>query len=150
MRIIKEHPDNWISENSQTYSQSLLKAINPQFNSSKSIKAMSDRWLTLAMVPPSILTPHENGTFSSVSDHLGFSVRWGGIASDSANTALSTSVSTDQFPLHQSRRRVLRELDELNWSAVDGISAYCDDLGKLQCFIAGPVDSPYTGSRSQE
>jgi hypothetical protein len=149
MRIIKEHPYNWISENGQTYSQSLLKAINPEFDSSKSIKAMSDRWLTLAIVPPSILTSDENGTFLSVSDHLGFSVRRGGIASDSANTEQSTSVSMDQLPWPSSRRRVLRELDELNWSAVDGITAYSDDLGKLQCFIAGPVDSPYTGSRSQ-
>jgi hypothetical protein len=112
MRILKDYPDKWISENSQTYSQSLLKAINPEFDSSKSIKAMSDRWLTLALDLPSILTSDENGTFGSVSDHLGFSVRGSGISSaDSANAERSTSVSMDQLPWRESRRRVLRELN---------------------------------------
>ena len=145
MRIIKEHPDNWISENSRTFAQTLLQFINPEFNSSEFIKAISDRWLTLSIVPPSVLTSDQNGTFSAVSDEIGVSVRRGDITNH-FNSATSTAISIDQFASHSSRRRVLRELGELNWCAVDGISAYCDDLGKIQCFIAGPVDCPYTGT----
>ena len=145
MRIIKEHPDNWISENNRTFAHNLLKFINPEFNSSESIKAISDRWLRLAIVPPSVLTSDESGTFGAVSDEIGVSVRRG-VATKHFNSAPSTAISIDQFAWHSSRRRVLREMDELNWCAVDGISAYCDDLGKIQCFIVGPVDCPYTGT----
>jgi hypothetical protein len=116
MRILKEHPDKWISENSQTYSQSLLKAINPEFDSSKSIKAMSDRWLTLAIDPPSVPRSSENGTFDSVFDDLGFSVHRGNISSD-AIAEQSTSVSMGPLNLRESRRRILRELEELNRSS---------------------------------
>lgn len=145
MRIIKEHPDNWISENSQTFAQSLLKFINPEFNSSESIKAISDRWLTLAIFPPSILLSDQSGTFDAVSDEIGVSVRRGDTTKH-FNPATSTAISIDQFASHPSRRRILRELDELNWRAVDGISVYCDNFDKLQCFIIGPADCPYTGN----
>jgi ubiquitin-protein ligase len=32
------------------------------------------------------------------------------------------------------------------WGYIEGISARFDDLSKLQCFIDGPADCPYTGS----
>ena len=44
-----------------------------------------------------------------------------------------------------SRQRVLRELQELDWSTIDGITAYAEDLSNIRAFISGPVDSPYEG-----
>jgi len=41
----------------------------------------------------------------------------------------------------------MRELRLQDWSEVDGISLYTDDLQTLQCFIAGPADSPYEGTK---
>jgi len=44
-----------------------------------------------------------------------------------------------------SRQRVLRELQILDWSTIDGITAYAEDLSNIRAFISGPVDSPYEG-----
>lgn len=141
IRIIEEHPDKWISENCRTFAQSLLKFIDSEFNSSESIKAISDMWLTLATVPPSVLTSYQSGTFGAVSDEIGVSVR-----RHDTTKHFNPPAPADISIALSSQRRVLRELDEVNWFAVDGISAYCDELDKIQCFIAGPADCPYAGT----
>src|SRR5438045_8703971 len=41
--------------------------------------------------------------------------------------------------------RVLRELQVLDWSTIDGITAYAEDLSNIRAFISGPVDSTYEG-----
>lgn len=145
-KIYDEFPGKWISENSQIFAQSLLEAINPIFPVYEAFKLVSDRWRSLTITSSSVQTPQ---TCELSSDKFGFSV-YGRRPAANVPTSPPRALSSEQgfvtSQLSRAHQRVLRELELLNWSCVDGISAYADDLDHIHCYIAGPTQSPYEGT----
>lgn len=133
--------------------QMLLEALNPDFNISECIKALSDRWraLTNACYPP--LASAQGGIFRSTSDEKGICIFRGDAPGKPPQETWLRNLRHEtlspawinHFAGHSSRRRVMTDLEELRKSPVEGISVCFDGPGKLRCYIEGPKESPYEG-----
>jgi Ubiquitin-conjugating enzyme len=121
----------------------VLEAIDPNFGVYEAFKSISDRWPSLPRTSPIATSFSETAVTKISFNEFGFSVLVQDVQIDRRvrhNTKLVPGATGNA-----SRQRILRELQILDWSTVDGITAYAEDLNNLRAFISGPLDSPFEG-----
>lgn len=122
----------------------MLEAINPAAPAYRPFEAISVRWHALLK---RACMKSETGAFAFSSDEFGFSIcPLDPAVKHPGNTEPTVCSGPGVTRWSRSRRRVVRELEQLDWTGVEGISLCTEDLDTIHCFIAGPTDSPYQGS----